>query len=137
MSVRETLEAALVGQLSAALQLPVSAVYAGEQSQAIQRMGLEVWLEPDGSEQPAPGTRVVRYRVHLRRRVVLRPARTIGPEGGALRRVAEDLVEQLDGTRPFADRLPQLVGLGLSDGELIHLDNELDLALDLEAVIYV
>lgn len=124
---------ALVAQ---ALNLPAVAVYTSPEPQAVPRNGLEAWLEPLRPQQPAAGVTSYLFALHLRQRVQDQPAGTLGPAGKALLAQADVLRAALDGRRPFAARVPQLVGLALNGGELSSHDQDLSLELDLKAVVH-
>lgn len=109
----DRLETRLHADLAAALGVSPDAVYLGEQPQRVQRGGLEVWIEPTGSERPEVDTVLLRYELRLRLKT--RPgARRTGAEPAlTLRQHAETLRERYDGTRAFANEVPQVVACAL------------------------
>ena len=134
MTLFELVTSELELLLAQVLSLPTGAVYTSPEPQAVPRNGLEAWLEPLRPQQPATGVTSYLFALHLRQRVQDQPAGTLGPAGKALLAQADVLRAALDGRRPFADRVPQLVGLALDGGELTSRDQDLSLELDLKAV---
>jgi len=124
---------ALVAQ---ALSLPPEAVYTGPEPRHVPRNGLEVWLEPLRPQQPEPGVSAYLYALHLRQLVVDQAAGSFGAASLALFERADVLRAALDGARPFADRVPALIGTALEGGQLATRDQELSLELDIKAVVY-
>ncbi len=134
MTLFEQVAAELEALVTKTLGLPPAAVYTSPEPQAVLRSGLEVWLEPLRPQQAAPGVTSYLFALHLRLRVQGLPAQTLGLAAKALRVPAEALRAALDGQRPFAGRVPQLIGLALEGGLFTSRDQELFLELDLKAV---
>jgi len=136
MSLFEQVVDELEALVAQSLSLPAEAVYTSPEPQAVPRNGLEAWLEPLRPQQQAAGVTSYLFALHLRQRVQDQPAGTLGPASKALRAQGDALRAALDGRRPFAARVPQLIGLALEGGELTSRDQDLSLELDLKAVVY-
>ena len=134
MTLFERVTGELEALVAQALNLPAVAVYTSPEPQAVPRNGLEAWLEPLRPQQPAAGVTSYLFALHLRQRVQDHPAGTLGPAAKELLAQADVLRAALDGRRPFAARVPQLVGLALDGGEFSSRDQDLSLELDLKAV---
>ena len=136
MTLFEQVTSELEALVAQGLGLPADAVYTSPEPQAVPRNGLEAWLEPLRPQQPAAGVTSYLFALHLKERVQDQPAGTLGPAAKALLAQGNALRAALDGRRPFADRVPQLIGLALDGGELTSRDQELSLELDLKAVVH-
>ena len=136
MTLFEQVVSELETLVAQALSLPAEAVYTSPEPQAVPRNGLEAWLEPLRPQQPAAGVTSYLFALHLRLRVQDQPAGTLGPAAEELLAQGDALHALLDGRRPFAARVPQLIGLALEGGELTSRDQDLSLELDLKAVVY-
>ena len=136
MTLFERVTGELEALVAQALNLPAVAVYTSPEPQAVPRNGLEAWLEPLRPQQPAAGVTSYLFALHLRQRVQDLPTGTLGPAAKELLAQGDGLRALLDGRRPFAARVPQLIGLALEGGELTSRDQDLSLELDLKAVVH-
>jgi len=136
MTLFEQVVSELEALVAQSLSLPAEAVYTSPEPQAVPRNGLEAWLEPLRPQQPAAGVTSYLFALHLRLRVQDQPAGTLGPAAEELLAQGDALRALLDGRRPFATRVPRLIGLALEGGELTSRDQDLSLELDLKAVVY-
>jgi hypothetical protein len=109
MTFHQDFTRALSADVASTLGLPVEAVYMGRQAQKVTRQGLEVWVQPGGTEPVGRGLTFHTYDLHVRLKTK-RQADGTGAEQLEVVRDAIDLLrERYDGRRPFVQAVPALV----------------------------
>lgn len=140
MSFTDDFLDALEADLRTALSLTGSAVHRGRFPRDVTAPGaLEVWVEPRGVRSQLGGLGGVvehSYRVHLRLKSVLEPAKTGAAQHDTLAAHEETLRRRYDGQRNFTG-LTDLVCLGVGESFVGESDEDrhlLDRYLELTAL---
>lgn len=127
MSFHDDFTLQLRADVANALGLPAAAVYVGRDPQKVTRQGLEVWVQPAGTEAVGRGLTFHVFDLHVRLKTKREGDLTGAQQLEVVREAVADLRLRLDGTRPFARALPTLVAVQVDETDADHDPEDQDL----------